>query len=230
MLRSKSPRLSIVQIILISTGAAYTRCFSIVLLTLRDRAMVMVLEDRGVKKDSFMTLQDKAVANARTMSESLSQFRMILKDQHLGTTYRLNFIIDRLIELVGEKTDNAFLNQIRHFALTHVLRDIKHRARIPIPGGWLLVGVADEGPAYVDKGYENVYTLKEGQIFGSSFSAFYSIALSNVTVFQACVQGPDDPEPIWLRGACTLSRSPVVHPGDSEWSLKCIGGVGSYFS
>lgn len=32
----------------------------------------------------------------------------------------------------------------------------------------------------------------------------------------ACVQGPDDAEPKWLKGNCVIWRSPVVHPGDSK--------------
>jgi RNA-dependent RNA polymerase len=50
--------------------------------------------------------------------------------------------------------------------MNDVLRDIKHSARIPIPESYLLVGVADEGPAYKKAGLTNVYILPEGNIFG----------------------------------------------------------------
>jgi hypothetical protein len=33
-----------------------------------------------------------------------------------------------------------------------------------------------------------------------------------------CVQQSPDVDPIWLRGPCTISRSPVAHPGDSEFA------------
>jgi len=136
--------------------------------------MVMILEDRGVTKESFMTLQDIAVAEARTIDDSLVQFRRVLKAHSLGGGYRLDWILERLMKLgldlkcrnPEQRLDNAFLGRVRHFAMTHVLRDIKHGARIPIPKSWLLVGVADEGPAYVTAGYENVYQLQKGKIYG----------------------------------------------------------------
>lgn len=63
--------------------------------------------------------------------------------------------------------DNPFLRQLRQVAMADVLRDIKHNARIPIPDSYLLVGVADEGPAYQAAGHHNVFTLKQGHIFGA---------------------------------------------------------------
>jgi RNA-dependent RNA polymerase len=170
-----------------------------------NRPMVMILEDRGVKRQSFMSLQNSAVANTRTIHDSLAQFRHVLRLHSLGTSYRLSFIIERLVGLgldintkdPEKRLDNAFFARLRDFAMTHVLRDIKHSARIPIPNSYLLVGVADEGPAYVGKGYENVYILPEGKIF-------------------ACVQETPDDKPKWLRGSCTISRSPLVHPGDIQ--------------
>jgi RNA-dependent RNA polymerase len=141
--------------------------------------MVMILEDRGVKKDSFMALQDMAVADARTIDDSLEQFRHVLRAHSLGGGFRLDFILDRLMKLgldlksckPEQRLDNAFLTRVRHFAMTHVLRDIKHGARIQIPNSWLLVGVADEGPAYVEAGYENVHVLEKGKIFGKMSSS-----------------------------------------------------------
>ena len=138
--------------------------------------MVMILEDRGVKKESFMVLQDMAVADARTIHDSLVQFRHILKAHKLGGAFRLDLILDRLMKLgldlkscnPDQRLNNAFLGRVRHFAMTHVLRDIKHGARIPIPKSWLLVGVADEGPAYVNAGYKNVYVLQKGKIYGKT--------------------------------------------------------------
>jgi hypothetical protein len=38
----------------------------------------------------------------------------------------------------------------------------------------------------------------------------------------ACIQNPGDSEPVWLVGACTISRSPIVHPGDSGSMPSCV--------
>ena len=64
--------------------------------------------------------------------------------------------------------DNPFLSQLRQVAMNDVLRDIKHSAKIPVPDSFLLVGVADEGPAYEAAGYTNIFKLNELEIYGES--------------------------------------------------------------
>jgi len=63
---------------------------------------------------------------------------------------------------------DSFHARLRRVAMNHVLRDIKHHARIPLPKSYQLVGIADEGPAYEAAGYENVYILESGQIYGQN--------------------------------------------------------------
>ena len=38
--------------------------------------------------------------------------------------------------------------------------------------------------------------------------------------FKACIQRPDDVEPIWLEGNVSISRSPVAHLGDGVYSSQ----------
>jgi RNA-dependent RNA polymerase len=137
----------------------------------------MALEDRGVRQGAFRKLQDLAVAAARTIDDSISQFRAVLRDHSLGNVFRLSFLLQRLEDLGldlqakhrNPGIDNEFFRQLRQVAMNDVLRDIKHGARIPIPESHLLVGVADEGPAYRQAGYENVYELPPGKIYGIDF-------------------------------------------------------------
>ncbi|KAF8969863.1 RNA dependent RNA polymerase-domain-containing protein [Flammula alnicola] len=178
-----------------------------------NRPLVMLLEDVGVRRDAFQTLQDAAVADAKTIDDSISHFCNVLSSHRLGSSYRLKEIMGRLqdhynMELTSNggkiAIDSPFLQQIRQVAMTDVLRDIKHSARIPVPNSYLLVGVADEGPAYSgEPGYENVYCLGVGEIY-------------------ACIQKPQDKEPTWLEGNVSISRSPVVHPGDVQ-RVRAIG-------
>lgn len=137
----------------------------------------MILENRGVRKEVFEDLQDVAVAEARTIDDSLDRFTSVLRDHSLGFGYRLPFLLEGLRKLgldLGPVTkqkrcvdmDGPFWRQLRQVAMLDVLREIKHGARVPIPDSYLLVGVADEGPAYESVGHENVYSLKEGQIYG----------------------------------------------------------------
>lgn len=134
-----------------------------------------LLEGVGVRKESFLALQNLAVASARTVDDSILRFNSVLASHTLGVGYRLQYIMERLrgynMDLKSEglgtiSMDNPFFSQLRQVAMNDILRDIKHSARIPIPDSYLLVGVADEGPAYEAAGYTNVFKLQESQIFG----------------------------------------------------------------
>jgi len=161
-----------------------------------NRSLIMLLEDRGVDKQVFMALQERAKTEIHTASDSMERLVGLLKAHKLATSFGIDFIV-RGLRSIGmgfkhEKNDNVlqdpFIDRLIHFAKNHVLRYITHGARIPIPDSYLLVGVADEGPAYEKEGVENVYSLKEGQIY-------------------ACIQYPDDPEPTYIRGSIVISRS-----------------------
>lgn len=72
--------------------------------------------------------------------------------------------------------NNSFLSSTLKFAEFHVLREIKHRARIPVKDSYVLVGVADEGPEYRGRGIkrineQKVYCLIEGNIYGASLKS-----------------------------------------------------------
>ncbi|TFK60639.1 RdRP-domain-containing protein [Pluteus cervinus] len=165
-----------------------------------NRTLIMLLEDLGVKSKFFEELQNKAVKEVMLIDQSLENFYKILIHHHLGTPFRLPYLLRRLrkdFKLELKDVDNPFLTQLRRYAEADLLREIKHSARIPIPDSYLLVGVADEGPAYKLKYDDDVYILPEGYIC-------------------ACIQASPDHEPVWIEGPCSISRSPVVHPGDVQ--------------
>ncbi|KAF8798201.1 RdRP-domain-containing protein [Phlegmacium glaucopus] len=178
-----------------------------------NRPLVMLLEDVGVRKESFQYLQDLAVEKARTIDDSISRFNDILASHNLGSGYRLRKIMGRLqdrynmdLKSDGRRIipmDNPFFSQLRQVAMNDILRNIKHGARIPVPDSYLLVGVADEGPAYEAAGYTNIFKLEESQIY-------------------ACIQKAHDLEPTWLEGNVSISRSPVAHPGDVQ-RVRAVG-------
>ncbi|KAF5315907.1 hypothetical protein D9611_004921 [Ephemerocybe angulata] len=169
-----------------------------------NRALVMLLERLGVEKDAFIKLQDNEVAKAKTIDENLVKFKAVIDQHGLGKPYRLTSILEQLRELGFEinsnsglpSADTPFLRLLRSVAVIKVLRDIMFSARIPIPGSYLLVGVADEGVVYEKAGYENVYTLPEFNIY-------------------ACIQR-EGGEKDWIEGTCFITRSPVAHPGDVQ--------------
>ncbi|KAG6376279.1 RNA dependent RNA polymerase-domain-containing protein [Boletus reticuloceps] len=170
-----------------------------------NRPLVMVLEDRGAPKTVFMKLQEGTVANARMAHDTAALYAKLLESHQLCYNYRLAEILRRLntlgLELkpnpLQQSLDTPFFARLRSCAINHVLRGVKHEARIPIPNSYMLVGVADEGPAYARKGLKNLYCLPQGKIF-------------------ACVQCPEDEKPRYIQGMCLISRSPVIHPGDVQ--------------
>jgi len=130
----------------------------------------MVLEDVGVRKEAFLTLQHNAVASARTIDESLEKFESIVLEHKMGSAFELGQLLKHLrspqYDTELKSIDNPFLRKLRRVATTDILRDIKHSARIPISHSYVLVGVADEGPAYERRGKKDVFCLNEGEIFG----------------------------------------------------------------
>ncbi|KAI0664721.1 RdRP-domain-containing protein [Cubamyces menziesii] len=177
-----------------------------------NKALIMILEDRGVEQKTFLKLQEMAVAKTMTAADSVEETITLLKTHNLGQGFGIPWILKGLraagLGMRHEKPragdlSGTFLHSLLLYAQHHVLRDIKHAARIPIPDSYLLVGVADEGPAYERQGVENVFSLKEGQIY-------------------VCIQNDEDEEPVYLKGYVSISRSPVVHPGDVQ-RVRAIG-------
>jgi len=136
----------------------------------------MALEDRGVEKETFKDLQEKAKAKIYLSSGSLEKFLELLKDHNLGGKFHLRFILEQLIKLGLDfkngihKTaiQSAFFERLLRYSMHHSLREVKFKARIPVPESYQLVGVADEGRAYINEGLneDDVFTLKPGTIYG----------------------------------------------------------------
>ena len=138
--------------------------------------LVAVLEDRGVQKRAFIDLQNAAVKKVVTAPDDMASMEELLRKHALGNVFGLRWILAHLGRagvVLGKREapralDNEFIRRVLKYAQTHVLREFKHDARIPIERAHQLVGIVDEGPAYVEAGYENVYCLKEGGIYGAT--------------------------------------------------------------
>jgi RNA-dependent RNA polymerase len=137
----------------------------------------MALEDLGVKKHAFIDLQEEAKARIYLASGSLEIFVGLLKSQSLGGQFHLRFILEQLMKLGLDFRDHlgkdaigsAFLGRLVRDSMNHSLREMKFKARIPVPRSYQLVGVADEGCAYtINEGAQpdEVFTLGEKQIYG----------------------------------------------------------------
>ena len=154
----------------------------------------MVLEDRGVSKEVFFELQQLAKRDVDTARDSLDNFRRLLKLNNLGNKYHLAFIVESLSCLGLDFTEHGSMkplgsevfSRLVRYSINSVLRTLKHRARIPIPKSYKLVGVADEGVQYIKDGVpaEDVYTLPAGRIFGTHLSFFCHYNFSSIALVQ----------------------------------------------
>jgi RNA-dependent RNA polymerase len=151
-----------------------------------NRPLIMILEGLGVPYETFQGYQDDAVYEAQESTHSFATMAKLLETHGLGASFRLPSLMLGLDKLDVSPPNEIFINQLMEFAINHVLRELKQRARIPIPCGWTLVGVAD---------VHNF--LRNGQIF-------------------ACIKTFDKPEPMFLEGPILISRSPTIAPGDVQ--------------
>ncbi|KAG9048827.1 hypothetical protein FS837_011910 [Tulasnella sp. UAMH 9824] len=115
-----------------------------------NRFLIMILETLGVPADVFLGLQGEAIRDVEAATESFSGCAEFLDTNGCGTSYHISSVFLHLARLgltLGGQGPMAvrdgFLNRSIRFAKNHVLREIKHKARIPVKGSYTLVGVAD---------------------------------------------------------------------------------------
>ncbi len=163
------------------------------------RPLIQVLEGLGVPADAFYRLQEMAVRQTEAAKASWAGMARLLEMVDLGRPARVAGVVRWLAPILSAgglgKIEDDFLQQCTNLAVMHSHRQLKFRARIPLPGCWTLVGIVDEEPG----GF-----LAEDEIF-------------------ACVHEPGK-DPIYLEGEVVISRSPVVHPGDVR-IVKAVGKI-----
>ncbi|KAL5489956.1 hypothetical protein ACEPAI_4789 [Sanghuangporus weigelae] len=159
-----------------------------------NRPLVMILEDREVKKDVFLELLDSAITDVHLTRKSVTHFVTVMKSHGLGSTFGVSSLLQKLsvygLDLnprnPARNLRNPFIDNLIGSTISSVLRDIQYRCRIPVPKSYTLVGVADEGPAYIERGEyreDEVFTLGEGDVF-------------------VCIQENANSEPIYLERRC----------------------------
>ena len=137
----------------------------------------MILEDRGAPKEAFMKLLDATVATTYLTRDSLEYFVSAMGSHGLGSTFGLNTLFRKLSKYglnldsrnAATNLRSPFVDKLIDCTIASILRDIRYRCRIPVPKSYALVGVVDEGPAWIKRGKckeEDIFTLKEGEVFG----------------------------------------------------------------
>ena len=123
----------------------------------------MILGGLGVPTEVFLHLQRNAVEETNEASKSLKGAAGLLEKHGLGSAFTLPSTFSNLRKLGIDFESNVtpsglldpFMDRCMKFAVHHVLREIKFKARVPVPECWKLVGVVDE---------HNI--LKPDQIYG----------------------------------------------------------------
>ncbi|TDL18602.1 RdRP-domain-containing protein [Rickenella mellea] len=158
-----------------------------------NRPLIILLEHHGVPDETFINLQDLAIRTVQRARDSFSHSFTLFSQHGLGGSFRLpslfNSIQQELNLDLGDDEDGLhhhLINTSITYGMTHVLRGLKHRARIPIPGCYTLIGVADEWDC-----------LNEGEIYATVVDE-----RNNVT--------------FGIKGDVLITRSPQIHPGDVQ--------------
>ncbi|GAA6030286.1 hypothetical protein JCM8097_009029 [Rhodosporidiobolus ruineniae] len=121
-----------------------------------NRPLIKLLEDLKIPTSVFLDLQDKAVESFKLARDSLQDAATMLDRVGLGTVSKLSstfLSLSRFLDVPASQID-PFLEVCVDVAVADALRSLKLKARIPVPGSYTLVGIADED------GY-----LKEGEIY-----------------------------------------------------------------
>lgn len=127
-----------------TTAIEIARAFDRPMAYFLNRPLIMLLEGLGVPYTTFKKYQDMAVLATKDAAKSLKQAAALFERHGLGASYRLPSIMLSLEKLyISSLPNNQFYRKMLAYAINHVLRDLKNHARIPIPGAWTLVGVAD---------------------------------------------------------------------------------------
>ncbi|KAJ8503648.1 hypothetical protein ONZ45_g10666 [Pleurotus djamor] len=129
-----------------------------------NRALIVLLEHHGVSTEYIKVLQRRAVDEVQTIIQGLGRASVILRHHGLGTSFRVPSLLKSIHSTLGldisiqhrSGLDHQLIITSLHYALTHILGEIKHRAHIHVPGSHTLIGVADEWDC-----------LEEGEIFAT---------------------------------------------------------------
>ena len=119
-----------------------------------NRPLISILNARGVPTQVFLDLQTQAVKELSDMTKSLKKASRLLETHGLGNSFKVVKALRYMSLIVGPEELGSFLNsgdlfsnlvkQCLAASMIHIRRDIKEKARIPVPQSSLAVGVPDD--------------------------------------------------------------------------------------
>ena len=176
------------------------RTFDIQSTSLRPKAMflnrplIVLLEYLGSSSDHIIELQDRSIREAQSIRDSFSTASKVLRQHGLGSSFHLPSLFNNMSSILNlrmyDATEGSLYNDLianaLHCAETHILRELKYRAHIAVPGSFTLLGVSDEWDC-----------LAEGEIHAT-------VDDEKTGLHQE------------ITGTVAITRSPQIHPGDIQ--------------
>ncbi|OCF75911.1 RNA-dependent RNA polymerase 1 [Kwoniella mangroviensis CBS 8886] len=147
-----------------------------------NRQFINIMYANGVPSALMVEIFQDAVAHIKGLKDRVAA-RKMTKDDHQLIGLCSAFPLTQLIKAGFHK--NPFVLDIASIIECRALQDLKWRARVKLPGGVFLIGIADE-----------TGTLKEGEVFCQ---------------FQENEEGS---KPKVVLGEVLVCRAPALHPGD----------------
>jgi hypothetical protein len=113
-----------------------------------NRSLIKILEDLGISGQVFLDAQAQTVAMIEDSQGSMNRSSLVMERAGLGSSVEMPQILKQLGGLMGsdrpEEIMCSFVQDSLDLLAVHCLRELKYNTRIPLPGSFNLVGVADE--------------------------------------------------------------------------------------
>jgi hypothetical protein len=165
-----------------------------------NRPLIVLMEFLGVNTQRIITLQDDEIHRAQSVRSSSIDASKVIQQHGMGSSFHLPSLFSNLSSILhleagyGEESPQGespgwgseLIDSTLHCVETHILRELKYRAHIEVPGSYTLLGVSDEWGC-----------LREGEIFATVFDERTGLH-KNIT------------------GEVAITRSPQIHPGDMQ--------------
>lgn len=107
---------------------------------LLNRQLIKILEDLGVEGQAFIALQNKAVDQLRSTTQSAETAAKFLSQHSIGGAAGIPWLLRKLWEIGLFSSNDHFLQNTLELAILARLRELKYRARIPVENGVTLYG------------------------------------------------------------------------------------------
>ncbi|EIW68226.1 hypothetical protein TREMEDRAFT_74213 [Tremella mesenterica DSM 1558] len=142
---------------------------------------IMIMCANGIPEQLMIDIFNDAVASIKGLRERVAT-KTLSRDDHKLISTCSEFPLLALIKAGFH--ENPMILDICSIVETRALQDLKWRARVRLPTGVFLIGIADE-----------TGTLKEGEVFCQ-------------------YQESDDTPPVIVESEVIVCRAPALHPGD----------------